>query len=54
MRSLLVLSIILLAACGRPPCEDLAERLAANPARLKVLRAECVADWRVVVKEDTP
>lgn len=48
MRSVLVLSVALLAACGRPPCEDLAESLATNPARLKALRAECAADWRAV------
>lgn len=44
MRSVLVLSVALLAACGRSPCED----LAANPTRLKALRAECAADWRAV------
>ncbi|MED5024787.1 hypothetical protein [Pseudomonas aeruginosa] len=44
MRSVLVLSVALLAACGQPPCEG----LAANPARLATLRAECAADWRAV------
>ncbi|HIE1823523.1 hypothetical protein [Pseudomonas aeruginosa] len=48
MRSVLVLSVALLAACGRSPCEDLAETLAANPARLKALRAECSANWQAV------
>ncbi|HHW1564630.1 TPA: hypothetical protein ACUT8Q_000282 [Pseudomonas aeruginosa] len=48
MRSVLVLSVALLAACGRSPCEDLAETLAANPARLATLRAECSADWQAV------
>ncbi|ASD20621.1 hypothetical protein ACNAQ8_11470 [Pseudomonas aeruginosa] len=48
MRSLLVLSVVLLAACDRPSCGDLAETLIANPVRLKALRAECVADWRAV------
>lgn len=48
MRSVLVLSVVLLAACGRPSCEGLAESLATNPVRLKVLRAECAADWRAV------
>ncbi|ERV70151.1 hypothetical protein QOZ52_13955 [Pseudomonas aeruginosa] len=48
MRSVLVLSVALLAACGRSPCEDLAETLAANPARLKALRAECSANWQTV------
>ncbi|HBP6800067.1 TPA: hypothetical protein L6B28_01830 [Pseudomonas aeruginosa] len=48
MRSVLVLSVALLAACGWPSCEELAETLATNPARLKALRAECAADWRAV------
>lgn len=48
MRSVLVLSVTLLAACGRSPCEDLAETLIANPVRLKALRTECAADWRAV------
>ncbi|MGU2390835.1 hypothetical protein ACSEOD_03220 [Pseudomonas aeruginosa] len=48
MRSVLVLSVALLAACGRSPCED----LAIDPVRLKALLAECVADWRAV-GEDT-
>ncbi|EPO6695925.1 TPA: hypothetical protein ACVGN0_004221 [Pseudomonas aeruginosa] len=52
MRSLLVLSVVLLAACDRPTCGDLAETLATNPARLKALLTECVADWRAV-GEDT-
>ncbi len=52
MRSLLVLSVVLLAACDRPSCGGLAETLATNPARLKALRAECMADWRAV-GEDT-
>lgn len=52
MRSVLVLSVALWAACDRPSCRDLAETLATNPARLKALRAECVADWRAV-GEDT-
>ncbi|MGU1973161.1 hypothetical protein OPY27_11820 [Pseudomonas aeruginosa] len=45
MRSLLVLSVALLAACGQPPREDLAETLATNPARPRALRAACAADW---------
>ncbi|WAE51459.1 hypothetical protein [Stutzerimonas frequens] len=48
MRRVLGLSVALLAACGQPPREDLAETLATNPARLKVVRAECAADWRAV------
>ncbi|MGK8323034.1 hypothetical protein [Pseudomonas aeruginosa] len=48
MRSLLVLSVVLLAACDRPSCRDLAETLATHPARLATLRAECAADWQAV------
>ncbi|MCY1549598.1 hypothetical protein D9M68_857730 [compost metagenome] len=48
MRSVLVLSVALLVACDRPSCGDLAETLAANPARLATLRAECAADWWAV------
>ncbi|MGQ7814511.1 hypothetical protein ACUTAH_02340 [Metapseudomonas furukawaii] len=48
MRSVLVLSVALLASCGRSPCED----LAIDPVRLKALLTECVADWRAV-GEDT-
>lgn len=52
MRSLVVLSVVLLAACDRPSCGDLAETLATNPPRLKALRAACVADRRAL-GEDT-
>jgi len=48
MRSVLVLSVALLAACGRSPCED----LGIDPVRLKTLRVECAAHWRAV-GEDT-
>ncbi len=48
MRSVLVLSVAMLAACGQPPREDLADTLATNPARLTTLRAECAADWQAV------
>ncbi|EQC0136994.1 TPA: hypothetical protein ACKAEE_000497 [Pseudomonas aeruginosa] len=48
MRSLLVLSVVLLAACDRPSCRDLAGTLATHPARLATLRAECAADWQAV------
>lgn len=48
MRSILVLSVALLAACGQPPREDPADTLATNPARLTTLRAECAADWQAV------
>lgn len=48
MRSVLVLSVALVAACGWSPCED----LAIDPVRLKALLTECLADWRAV-GEDT-
>ncbi|EMR0790041.1 TPA: hypothetical protein L5597_002184 [Pseudomonas aeruginosa] len=44
MRYAFVLSIALLAGCGQPCSED----LAADPVRLKVLRAQCAADWQGV------
>ncbi|EPJ2934740.1 hypothetical protein ACXHH6_005395 [Pseudomonas aeruginosa] len=42
---------LLLVACSQQPTEDLAAALAANPARLKVLRAQCAAD-RATAGED--
>lgn len=44
MHSVLVLSVALLAACGRPSCKG----LAIDPSMLKELRAECAAGWRTV------
>lgn len=44
MRHVLVLLVALLAGCGEPSRED----LAADPVRLKVLRAQCGADWKSV------
>ncbi|MDI3954768.1 hypothetical protein QK389_23440 [Pseudomonas aeruginosa] len=55
MRCVLALSASLLAllltACGQQQAEDLADALAADPARLKALRAQCAAD-RQAVGED--
>lgn len=55
MRHVLALSASLLAllltACGHQQPEDLADALAADPARLKALRAQCAAD-RQAVGED--
>lgn len=48
MRYVLVLSVSLLAACGQQPTEDLTETLAADPVRLKALRAQCAADRQAV------
>ncbi len=42
---------VLLTACGQQPTEDLAATLAADPVRLKALRAQCAAD-RQAVGED--
>jgi len=44
MRSAPVLLMVLLAACGRQQTEDLTAALAADPARLKALRAQCETD----------
>lgn len=48
MRCVLALSVSLLAAvltaCGQQRAEDLVEALAADPVRLKALRARCAAD----------
>lgn len=44
MRCVLVLCVALLAACGERPADHLADALAADPVRLKALRAQCAAD----------
>jgi len=48
MRCALALSISVLAAlltaCSEPPADNLADALAADPVRLKALRAQCAAD----------
>ena len=41
MRCVLVLGAVLLAACGEQPADNLADALAADPVRLKALRAQC-------------
>lgn len=51
MRCLAFLSVALLAACAQQPAEDLADALAADPMRLKALRAQC-EDERQAVGED--
>ncbi|HCF1729020.1 hypothetical protein ACYTSM_01845 [Pseudomonas aeruginosa] len=43
MRCVLVLCVALLAACGEQPADNLADALAADPVRLKALRAQCAA-----------
>lgn len=44
MRCVPVLLVVLLTACGQQPAEDLAATMAADPVRLKALRAQCAAD----------
>ena len=39
-----VVLVVLLAACNKQPADNLADALAADPARLKALRAQCAAD----------
>ena len=43
MRCLALLLPVLLVACSQQPTEDLAAALAADPVRLKALRAQCAA-----------
>ncbi|HBU0761516.1 TPA: hypothetical protein MCP97_001187 [Klebsiella pneumoniae] len=52
MRCVPVLLAVLLTACGQQPAEDLTVTLAADPVRLKALRAQCAAD-RQTAGEDT-
>ncbi|HIE0871598.1 TPA: hypothetical protein ACXJO1_002886 [Pseudomonas aeruginosa] len=52
MRCVPVLFAVLLAACGQQPAEDLAATLAADPVRLKALRARCAVE-RQAAGEDT-
>ena len=52
MRCVPVLLAVLLTACGQQPAEDLAATLAADPVRLKALRAQCATD-RHTAGEDT-
>ncbi len=47
-----VVLVVLLAACGKQPADNLADALAADPVRLKALRAQCAAD-RQTAGEDT-
>ena len=50
MRCVLVLRVARLAACGEQPADHLADALAADPARLKALRAQCAANPQVVMQ----
>ena len=51
MRCVFFLLPVLLVACSQQPTEDLAAALAADPVRLKALRAQCAAD-RTAAGED--
>ena len=51
MRCLALLLPVLLVTCSQQPTEDLAASLAADPVRLKALRAQCAAD-RTTAGED--
>ncbi|MBG6607231.1 hypothetical protein I5I80_28170 [Pseudomonas aeruginosa] len=44
MRCVLALCVVLLAACSEQPADNLADALAADPVRLKALRAQCAAN----------
>lgn len=50
MRCALVLGAVLLAACGEQPADNLADALAADPVRLKALRAQCAAHPQQVMQ----
>ena len=51
MQCVSLLLPVLLVACSQQPTEDLAAALAADPVRLKALRAQCAAD-RTTAGED--
>ncbi|HBP6008418.1 TPA: hypothetical protein L6A19_28600 [Pseudomonas aeruginosa] len=51
MRCVSFLLSVLLVACNQQPAEDLADALAADPVRLKALRAQCAKD-RAMAGED--
>ncbi|EPK5302373.1 hypothetical protein I5V28_01065 [Stenotrophomonas maltophilia] len=38
-----VMLVVLLAACGEQPTDNLADALSVDPVRLKALRAQCAA-----------
>ncbi|MFT3780361.1 MAG: hypothetical protein QM772_19215 [Ottowia sp.] len=50
MRCVLVLGAVLLAACGEQPADNLVDALAADPVRLKALRAQCAAHPQQVMQ----
>ena len=50
MRCVLALGVVLLAACGEQPADHHVDTLAADPMRLKALRAQCAANPQVVMQ----
>ena len=56
MRCVLALSVsvlaALLAACSEQSADNIADALAADPVRLKVLRAQCAANPQVIQATD--
>ncbi|TBU77330.1 hypothetical protein [Phytopseudomonas daroniae] len=51
MRCVLALCVALLAACSEQPADNLADALAADPGRLKALRAQCAADLQATSED---
>ena len=51
MRWIPVLLAVLLTACGQQQADNLSDALAADPVRLKALRAQCAADAPVAAEE---
>lgn len=51
MRCACLLLAVLLTACGQHSADNRADALAADPVRLKALRAQCAAD-RQAIGED--
>ncbi len=43
-KSMLLILAVVLASCGKPAPTETVESLAANPERLKQLRAQCKTD----------
>ncbi len=48
MRCASVLLAVVLTACGQQSAENLTDTLAADPVRLKALRAQCATDRQAV------
>ena len=48
MRCTPILLILMLSACSEPPAQDMADTLAADPAGLTALLAQCATDRQTV------